>query len=174
VDHTERWERRRIQQREELARDEMRFGDFWYDAKHNPYLTMVAGVVIGTPSLGASFVMATSGGFGPLAPLAPLVPTAAVTWRMLRQFRRWGRPKDASRKPNKERELLLAVLDAGGSTTPVEAALDTSLTVDEAEEVLSRLAERGHLRVESRDGALFYVMPTASPGRLESSPGTAF
>jgi hypothetical protein len=31
--------------------------------------------------------------------------------------------------------------------------------VDEAEEILSRLANRGHLLVESRDGALFYALP---------------
>ena len=51
----------------------------------------------------------------------------------------------------------MAILDAGGSITPVEAALETSLTVDE--EILTRFADRGHLLVESRDGALFYTLP---------------
>jgi hypothetical protein len=47
----------------------------------------------------------------------------------------------------------------------VKAALKTSLTVDEAEEHLTRLADRGHLLVQSRDGALFYALP----GRQRSS-----
>jgi hypothetical protein len=53
----------------------------------------------------------------------------------------------------------MALRQADDGIAPVEAALQTSLTVDEAEEILSRLANRGHLRVESRDGALFYVLP---------------
>ncbi len=55
--------------------------------------------------------------------------------------------------------MLLAIRDAGGSVTPVEAALRTSLTVDEAEEILTRFADRGHLLVESRDGVLSYALP---------------
>ena len=53
----------------------------------------------------------------------------------------------------------MAIRDAGGSITPVGAALETSLTVDEAEEILTRLANRGHLLVESRDGTLSYALP---------------
>jgi hypothetical protein len=49
----------------------------------------------------------------------------------------------------------------------VEAALETSLTVDEAEELLTRLADRGHLVVEGRDGVLFYTLP----GRRTPEPG---
>jgi hypothetical protein len=59
----------------------------------------------------------------------------------------------------------MAIRDAGGSITPVEAALETSLTVDEAEEIHSRLTSRGHLLLESRDGALSYALPG---GRSES------
>ena len=55
--------------------------------------------------------------------------------------------------------MIVAMAAAGGSISPVRAALETSLTVDEAEEILSRLADRGHLFVESHDGALFYRMP---------------
>ena len=58
-----------------------------------------------------------------------------------------------------EKQLLLALRDLG-SLTPVEAALETSLSVDEAEETLTRLAERGHLRLESRDDTLVYVLPS--------------
>jgi hypothetical protein len=61
--------------------------------------------------------------------------------------------------------LLVAIWKAD-SITLIEAALETSLTVDEAEGILSRLADRGHLRVESRDGTLSYVMP----GRRSDGP----
>jgi hypothetical protein len=49
--------------------------------------------------------------------------------------------------------------DAGGGISPVQAAPETSLTVDEAEEILSHSADRGRLFVESHDGAMFYRMP---------------
>jgi hypothetical protein len=62
-------------------------------------------------------------------------------------------------KTGGEKQLLMAILDAGGSITPVEAALRTSLTVDEAEQMLTRFADRGHLLVQSRDGTLLYAMP---------------
>ena len=68
--------------------------------------------------------------------------------------------------PGGEKQLLLAMTDAGGGITPVEAALKTSLTVDEAEEILSRLAKRGHLFVQSRDGVLHYTLPDKRPGPL--------
>ena len=63
------------------------------------------------------------------------------------------------RPDNKERELLSAIRDNGGSITPAEAAMETSLTVREADGMLSELAGAGHLAVESRDGALFYALP---------------
>lgn len=62
-----------------------------------------------------------------------------------------------------EKQLLLALRESGGLTA-VEAALETSLTVDEAEGMLSSLAERGHLLIENRSGALSYALPGRSPG----------
>jgi hypothetical protein len=61
-------------------------------------------------------------------------------------------------QPGGEKQLLMALRDLGG-ITPVEAALETSLSVDEAEEILTRLADRGHLCLESRGDALVYVLP---------------
>ncbi len=69
---------------------------------------------------------------------------------------------------NKERELLSAMRDSGGSITPAEAAMETSLTVREADELLSELAGGGHLRVESRDGALYYSLPGRDRPELQS------
>jgi hypothetical protein len=69
---------------------------------------------------------------------------------------------------NKERELLSAIRDNGGSITPTEAAMETSLTVREADGMLSELAGGGHLAVESRNGALFYSLPGRSNPELEN------
>jgi hypothetical protein len=71
------------------------------------------------------------------------------------------------RPDNKERELLSAIRDNGGSITPAEAAMETSLTVREADGMLSELAGAGHLAVESRDGALFYALPGRRGGEIE-------
>ena len=62
-------------------------------------------------------------------------------------------------KNNQERELLTAIRDNGGSITPAETAIETSLSVREADEMLSELASGGHLQLEGRDGALYYSLP---------------
>ena len=64
-------------------------------------------------------------------------------------------------------ELLSAIRDNGGSITPAEAAMQTSLTVREADGMLSELAGGGHLSVQSRDGSLFYVLPGRRSPELE-------
>jgi hypothetical protein len=56
-----------------------------------------------------------------------------------------------------ERELLEA-LRRRGEITPVEAAMETSLTVREAERLLKELAEGGHLDVRVRGGGLSYSL----------------
>jgi hypothetical protein len=68
---------------------------------------------------------------------------------------------------NRERELLSAIRDNGGSITPAEAAMETSLTVREADEMLSELAGGGHLAVEGRGGTLFYALPRRDDPELE-------
>jgi hypothetical protein len=60
---------------------------------------------------------------------------------------------------DQERELLSAIRDNGGSITPAVAAMETSLTVREADQILSELVGGGHLQVESQDGALYYSLP---------------
>ena len=76
----------------------------------------------------------------------------------------WKTPSPEHEPENgRENQLLMAISDAGGSITPVEAALRTSLTDNEAEQVLTRFADRGHLLVQSRDGALLYAMPGRRP-----------
>ena len=70
----------------------------------------------------------------------------------------------------KERELLGALRNHG-ELTPAQAAMETSLTVEEADGMLQRLAEGGHLQVRVRGGGLFYslweVEGGEEAGRLE-------
>jgi hypothetical protein len=54
-----------------------------------------------------------------------------------------------------ERELLEALVRRG-ELTPAQAAMETSLTVDEADKMLEDLAAKGHLNVRVRGGGLFY------------------
>ena len=68
-----------------------------------------------------------------------------------------------------ERQLLSAIRDNGGSITPTEAAMETSLTVREADRMLSELAGEGHLLVESSSGTLFYRLPSREDPALEGS-----
>jgi len=58
---------------------------------------------------------------------------------------------------SKERELLGALRERG-ELTPAEAAMETSLTVAEADKMLKELAEGGHLQVRVHGGGLFYSL----------------
>ena len=66
---------------------------------------------------------------------------------------------------SKERELLSAIQHHEGRITAAEAAMETSLTVREADQMLSELAGGGHLLVESDSRTLVYTLPARSlPG----------
>lgn len=58
---------------------------------------------------------------------------------------------------SRERELLKA-LERHGELTPAWAAMETSLSVAEADEMLKELAEAGHLEVLVRGGGIFYAL----------------
>ena len=61
----------------------------------------------------------------------------------------------------------MAIQDNEGSITPTEAAMQTSLTVKEADRMLSELAGGGHLLVESEDSALFHKLPGRRASELQ-------
>lgn len=63
---------------------------------------------------------------------------------------------------SKERELLEA-LRVHGELTPAQAAMETSLTVAEADKMLKELTEGGHLDVRVRGGGLFYALWQQEP-----------
>jgi hypothetical protein len=57
----------------------------------------------------------------------------------------------------KEKELLKA-LAQHGEITAAKAALETSLSVSEADRMLSELAKDGHVEVRAREGRLGYAL----------------
>jgi len=128
-----------------------------HEGAPDPYLFSTLSFGLATPASWLSLFMFVSGSPLPVV-AAPLIPStvflALAVWQLLRQ-----RPPDAKPGPGAEKQLLMAIRASGDGVTPVEAALETSLSVDEAEEILSRLADRGHLLVDSRDGALSYALP---------------
>jgi hypothetical protein len=147
--------------REERARGHQGPKISWRSMAHDPLFLLGAGFVLGSV---VSLLYHDVLYMGPSPAPLPFVVTIAllcyVGWLLLRR-----RPAETGPSPGSEKQLLLAIQDAGG-ITPVEAALGTSLTVDEAEEILTRFADRDHLVVESRDGALLYALPgrRAAPG----------
>jgi hypothetical protein len=64
----------------------------------------------------------------------------------------WSVDKDL-----KEKELLEA-LARRGEITAARAALETSLSVSEADRMLSELAKEGHVEVRAREGRLGYAL----------------
>jgi hypothetical protein len=63
----------------------------------------------------------------------------------------------AATEESKERELLEA-LARRGELSPALAALETSLTVAEANRMLSDLANSGHVEVKAHEGRLGYAL----------------
>jgi len=133
-----------------------------------PYLLLAVGFVLGLLA-SLVFYIAVNGP----DPVGTLLLSIAAVTLLGYLVRPAFKPDSGSSgpKPGAEKQLLLAILDAG-SITPVDAALETSLTVDEAAEILTRLAERGHLLVHSRDGVLLYALP-GGPTPSKHATGSA-
>jgi hypothetical protein len=68
-----------------------------------------------------------------------------------------GRSWRSVDKDRKEKELLEA-LARKGEITAARAALETSLSVSEADGMLSELAKEGHVEVRAREGRLVYAL----------------
>ena len=65
------------------------------------------------------------------------------------------RSRPAALDPERE---LLAALRERGEMTPAGVAVETSLSVEEADRRLRELAEAGHLEVRVRGGGIFYAL----------------
>jgi hypothetical protein len=119
-------------------------------------------------SIAMSVLLARFGYFPTLHGSLPFLGSALLGWALLTTGRHpdrrvWAAVQTpsvavgAARGAAEEKELL-EVLARRGELTAVAAALETSLTVDEAERVLSGLAAQGHLEVRVRGGGLLYAL----------------
>lgn len=149
------------ERREDILRTAGGRSGLRHEIRNNPYLYVSTGLTVAIPySWAIAPAVLFNGypaGYAFLWMLPALLGMALVCRGIVLLGRREARTVRS--KPGSEKQLLLAIQDAGGSITPIEAALRTSLSVDEAEALLSRFADQGYLFVESRDGALSYVWP---------------
>ena len=67
---------------------------------------------------------------------------------------------------HKEKELLEA-LTRKEELTPALAAMETSLTVSEADRMLSGLAQKGHLKIRVEGGGLRFALPNPNRQQLD-------
>lgn len=129
------------------------------------YATTAVGVAL---LIGAVLLILTTG--VPVSGIGLVIGGAAcLGWGLPQVLNRHRHQSLPAAENSKERELLSAIRDNGGSITPAEAALETSLTVREADTMLSELAGGGHVVVESQNGSLFYSLPSRGDPALEGS-----
>lgn len=109
-------------------------------------------------------------GFGTVVP-------ALFLWQVGRILTSGGKDSLPSRK-DQEKELLEA-LSERGELTPITAAMRTSLTADEAAEMLEKLAGKGHLQLRVKEGIQSFALRgpdrRSLPGSLQqtAAPGSA-
>lgn len=83
---------------------------------------------------------------------------ALLLWqanRTIAKHEEFPRAEDGVRRKEKE---ILGALEERGELTPTTAAMRTSLTVDEASEMLEGLAHKGHLELQTEDGVIAYAL----------------
>lgn len=126
-------------------------------AMTNPFVPFVFSLVF----VAAAFVcgMATPSALGLLRGNAP-EPRRELASRTLRRAKAGlENPGAATRRDagRAERQLLEAI-ERHGEITPARAALETALTVAEADRMLGELAQKGYLEVHAREGRIFYSL----------------
>ncbi|MBA2691941.1 MAG: hypothetical protein H0U65_05530 [Rubrobacter sp.] len=80
-----------------------------------------------------------------------------------REYRPEPAPPEPAPPTDKEGELLAAMDENGGRVSAMKAAMETSISVKEAEGMLSELASDEHLFVELSGGAMIYALPGNEP-----------
>jgi hypothetical protein len=144
------------QEREQHRQNPRERTSLWRGIRTNPFVLIAAGFAFGV-TVSSIFLVPASGGYEPLALVTAVVFLALVVlgvWHLTRD-----KPGEPASRLGGEKQLLMAIQRSGGGITPVEVALETSLTVDEADDILNRFAGKGHLRVEGRDSSLYYSLP---------------
>ena len=102
-------------------------------------------------------VLASSGSYFPFFPLAPLF-FVLVLFATKSSIPRARGLAQAPPDPNAREKELLRVLERHEEVTAARAALETYLSVAEAERMLARLASGGHLEVRAHGGTLAYAL----------------
>lgn len=125
------------------------------DQRSNSYPYVLIALGLAFVGFGASVGLTA----GELVPFFVFMFPASVLLALGLSRLEQQRRKAISPRVSKERELLSAMRNNTGIITPAEAAMETSLTVSEADEMLSELAAGGHLQVESSEGTLIYRLP---------------
>ena len=174
-----------IQQREQgLVEQSVTGAIYWIETCFWIALTLVLTLVAAVYSPWAAWMYDMSGAWYLITPLATLaaIGSGGIGFRKIRQRRQMQfsitsgslerESQSPTIQPGGERELLLAIRDNGGSITPALAAMETSLTVRDADRMLSELASGGHLRVESEEGSLFYMLPGRRTAEGEIQDGS--
>ena len=142
-------------ERRQRDRDMRTDEGLWNDQKSNSYPYVLIALGLAFVGFGASVGLTA----GELVPCFVFMFPASVLLALGLSRLEKQRRKAVSPRVGKERELLSAMRNNTGSITPAEAAMETSLTVSDADEMLSELAAGGHLQVESSEGTLAYRLP---------------
>jgi hypothetical protein len=109
--------------------------------------------------------LASSGSYFPFFPLVPLFFVLAffVAPRLGRSVPR-GNPRFGSVQeevrsdPDRREKELLRALERHEEITAARAAMETPLSIAQAEEMLTKLASGGHVEVRARAGTLTYAL----------------
>jgi DNA-binding CsgD family transcriptional regulator len=101
-------------------------------------------------------------GFGTVVP-------ALFLWQVGRLLTP-GRGLSLPSAKDQEKELLKALAERG-EITPINAALRTSLTADEAADMLDKLAGKGHLQLRVEEGIQSYALREPDRRGLPGTPG---
>lgn len=97
---------------------------------------------------------------------------ALLLWqvnRAIAKHEEFPRVEDGAKRKEKE---ILGALGERGELTPTTAAMQTSLTVDEASEMLEGLARKGHLELQTEDGVMAYALSKHDRQGLTSDGST--
>jgi hypothetical protein len=94
--------------------------------------------------------------------LVPAISALQIYWSANRRARPAIRPQDSEGE-------LLGALGELGELTPTTAAMRTTLTVEEAAEMLEKLARKGHLQARTRGAVVLYGL--WEPDRREPDQG---
>ena len=118
--------------------------------------------------------LASSGSYFPFFPLVPLFFVLAffVAPRLGRTLPRgsprFGGVQEAQSDTDGREKELLRALERHEEITAARAAMETSLSIAQAEEMLAKLASGGHVEVRARAGTLAYALHAAD--RREAGP----